>query len=504
MTGLDMKPLISIVSPVYKAEECIAELCSRIKNQVETITANFEVILVDDRSPDKSWEKILIESGKDNRIRGIRLSKNFGQHRSITAGIDIAQGDWVVVMDCDLQDPPEGIPELYKKAKEGYEMVTAYFEERAESSYRQKVSKGFWNILSSLAGLKFDYRIGNFRIMSRKVVLSFRQYREQLRLLGGITNLMGFTSTTLALKREARFAGESSYDFIKLLSVSFDIIMAYSDKPLKVSMIVGALISIMSLLSGSIIFFLAVLNVITVPGWASVMISIYFMSGVIIANLGIVGYYIGKIFEEAKKRPLYIIESDTDYQRMNRSECFLETKYKPGVIWITGLSASGKTTLAKKIVETLRNCQQNIVYLDGDELRSIFSALQSLNLEYGREARKELALQYGQLCKKISEQGMVVVIATISLFKEVHQWNRENIQNYFEVYLKVPVEVLRQRDPKGIYRKFDTGELENVAGLDLAIDEPENPDLVFEYDESKNVEDMIDIFLNKFNNRNSH
>ena len=174
-------PLISIVSPVFKSEECVQELCRRLKLAIKPITEDFEIILVEDRGPDDSWSIIEKETKKDTRIKGIRLARNFGQHRAITAGLDIATGDWVVVMDSDLQDPPEEIPRLYSKACEGYEIVIAEFVERKQSKVRQKLSTFFWNGLSWLSEIPFDYRVGNFRIMSQKVVANFRTYREQLR-----------------------------------------------------------------------------------------------------------------------------------------------------------------------------------------------------------------------------------------------------------------------------------------------------------------------------------
>ena len=172
-----LAPHISIVSPVYCADSCIKELCQRLKLAIAPITDNFEVILVDDRSSDNSWAVIQDVAKKDSRIRGIRLAKNFGQHRAITTGLDYSRGDWVVVMDCDLQDPPEAIPQLYAKACEGNEIVLAQFDVRANSSLRQKLSQSFWLGLSWLVGIKFDHKIGNFRIMSRRVVENFCSYR---------------------------------------------------------------------------------------------------------------------------------------------------------------------------------------------------------------------------------------------------------------------------------------------------------------------------------------
>ena len=304
-------PFISVVSPVYRAEGCVSELCRRLKMVLSTITEDYEILLVEDRSPDGSWAAIVREAAADERVRGIRLARNFGQHRAITAGLDLADGDWTIVMDCDLQDPPEEISRLLHKAEEGYDIVVARFDERPESGRRQMLSKFFWGGLSWLAGIPFDYRIGNFRVMSKRVVANFRRYREQLRLLGGITSLMGFATTSISVKRDARYAGATSYTFSKLIGIAVDIAIAYSDRPLKISIVVGLVLSVVSVGVGAAIFALWLASIIAVPGWASVMVSLYLIGGLIIANLGVIGLYVGKSFEEAKQRPLYIVETTT-------------------------------------------------------------------------------------------------------------------------------------------------------------------------------------------------
>jgi dolichol-phosphate mannosyltransferase len=483
-------PHVSVVIPVYRAEACIGELCDRLKSTIGSITEDFEIILVDDRSPDNSWAAIQNDSRKDSRVRGIRLSTNFGQHRAITAGLDMADGDWVVVMDCDLQDPPEGIAQLYAKAREGYEIVVAQFEQRAETRLRRNVSRIFWAGLSWLAGFPFDYQVGNFRIMSRRVVTSFRGYREQLRLLGGITALMGFTTASVPLKRDKRFAGTSSYTFKKLLAVSVDVVMAYSLKPLKILVTFGLWTSGLSFLVGIALFLLGISGAIDVPGWVSVMVSLYLIGGFVIANLGIVGYYIGKTFDEAKRRPLYVIENTTFDSPLAQTKS--RRKETGRVLWITGLSGAGKSSLAHEMVARLRAAGEEVVMLDGDELRDAFGAVAENEQSHGREGRMALAMRYAQLCRLITTQGLTVVIATVSLFREVHLWNRANLPCYFEVYLKVPVEELRRRDPKGIYRRFDNGELTNVPGLDLQIDEPVEADCVIDFVPERTVSALAD------------
>lgn len=171
------------------------------------------------------------------------------------------------------------------------------------------------------------------------------------------------------------------------------------------------------------------------------------------------------------------------------------------VIWITGLSGAGKSTLAYEIASRLRTNGRSVVFLDGDDLREVFGAT-SNESDHGRERRLSLAMQYAHLCRIISAQGVLVVIATISMFREVHAWNRANLHGYFEVYLKVPIEELRRRDPKGIYRRFDSGELNNVAGLDLPIDEPEEANLVVEFEPQRAVSELAENLLNLLRTRN--
>lgn len=172
-----------------------------------------------------------------------------------------------------------------------------------------------------------------------------------------------------------------------------------------------------------------------------------------------------------------------------------------GVVWITGLSGAGKSTLANEMVSRLRARGQNIVALDGDELREVFGAVAANAQNHGREGRLALAMQYAHLCRVISSQGVTVVISTISLFREVHVWNRENLPGYFEVYLKVPMEELRRRDSKGIYRRFDAGELNNVAGLDLPIDEPDAADWVVEFSVGRHSTVVADELMTIFETR---
>jgi glycosyltransferase involved in cell wall biosynthesis len=305
------QPLISVVIPVYKAENCLDELYLRLKAALESISPDFEIVLVEDCGGDNSWQVIERLAAADPRVRGIQFSRNFGQHYGITAGLDHCHGDWVVVMDCDLQDRPEEIPRLYAKAQEGYDIVLARRGLRKDPLLKRITSWLFYKIFSYLADIEYDGESGNFRIMSRKVVVNFRRMREQLRFFGGLVEWMGFSSSSIEVAHAERFEGKSTYTFAKLWKLASETIIAYSDKPLRLAVRLGFLMAFFSFFYGAYILGHALLYGSPIPGWNSLIVSLYFIGGIIIAILGILGIYLGKTFDESKKRPLYIIKRAT-------------------------------------------------------------------------------------------------------------------------------------------------------------------------------------------------
>lgn len=302
---------ISIVIPVYNAEACLYELCRRINKSLSSLTANFEIIFIEDGGKDKSWEIITELAKSDKRIKGIQLSRNFGQHYAITAGLDHCDGNWAVVMDCDLQDQPEEISRLYSKAKEGYDVVLAVRKKRKDNFIKCFASFIFYKFFSYLSDINYDWRVGNFRIISRKVVQNFLQVRERLRFFGGVVDWMGFSTANIEVEHAPRFKGKSTYSLKKLLTLAMDTIIAYSDKPLKLTVYLGFLMAVSSFFIGCNFLFRALRHSSSVAGWNSLIISLYFIGGVIIFILGIIGIYLGKTFDETKKRPLYIIKNFT-------------------------------------------------------------------------------------------------------------------------------------------------------------------------------------------------
>jgi len=295
---------ISIVIPVYKAENYLIELYSRLTAALAAITHKYEIIMIDDCSDDNSWETIVNLAKSDSRVKGYKFSRNFGQHYGLTAGLDHCDGDWVVVMDCDLQDQPEDIIRLYQKAQEGYDVVVAKRNKRSESALKQMMSWSFYKIFSYFLDYRYDGSIGNFRIMSKKVVKSCREMRENLRLFGALVDWMGFSTTSIEVKQAKRLQGSSTYTFRKKYKLASDAIIAYSDKPLRLSVKLGYFISLLAIIYGMYIYKHSTFE-------NNVIVSIYFIGGLIIANLGIIGIYLGKTFDETKKRPLYIIDKST-------------------------------------------------------------------------------------------------------------------------------------------------------------------------------------------------
>lgn len=302
---------ISIVVPVYKAEDCLIELYNRLVLVCKSLELNYEIILINDNSPDKSWEVTQALAAKDSGVKGVLLTRNFGQHQAITAGLDICDGDWVVVMDCDLEDSPEDISKLYKKAMEGHSVVRAIRQNRQHSFLKTIVSHIFYKVFRLFSGLDYDGRSANFRIMEKSVVLNLRQYREGLRFFGALSLIAGHTGIGIEVEHGKRHAGKSSYNFYSLCRLALETILAYSNRPLYFMIITGFSMSSISFIYGGYVLWQAIFNRIVIQGWASLIIALSFSTGVILLSCGVLGLYIGKIYDEVKKRPLYLIGEKT-------------------------------------------------------------------------------------------------------------------------------------------------------------------------------------------------
>ncbi|MEL7369571.1 MAG: glycosyltransferase family 2 protein [Myxococcota bacterium] len=302
---------ISVVVPVYRGAECIDELFRRLVDTLEPINPNFEIVLVEDRGPDDSWARIEGLAREDARVRGLQLSRNFGQHPAISAGLQASRGDWVVVMDCDLQDQPEEIAKLYDKAQQGFDVVLARRAVRKDRWTKKMTSVIFYKTFNYLTDLNYDGSVANFSIVSRTVVNQLCDMNEQVRFYGGFLTWMGFDRAYVDVEHAPRFAGESSYTLTKLFRMAIPIILAYSNKPLRLCISLGLGIAGLAFLGAIGIVIQALFFSSPVMGWASLIVSIYFSTGVIIAVLGVLGLYVDRIFTEAKARPIYIVQRST-------------------------------------------------------------------------------------------------------------------------------------------------------------------------------------------------
>ena len=298
---------ISVVIPVYGCKAALPELYRRLTESLSQITDKYEIILVDDNCPQNSWEEIVKICQKDEKVKGFHLSRNFGQIRAITAGLDKSKGDWIVVMDCDLQDRPEAIVELYQKAQEGYDVVFARRTERVDTAVTKFLSKTFYKVYDYFTDGAFDSSICNFSISKRKVINSYCSMRGHNRAFTMFIRWLGFKETAIDLKADARFEGTSSYNLKRKLKMAFEIITSQSNKPLFFSVHAGFLIALCSFLYIVYLMIRALVVGDVLSGWTTIVASIYLMGGLLLIAIGVVGIYIGNIFEEAKNRPLYVI-----------------------------------------------------------------------------------------------------------------------------------------------------------------------------------------------------
>jgi dolichol-phosphate mannosyltransferase len=304
--NLMSNPHISIVSPVYGCKTCLFELYLRLKETVEKITHEFEIIFVDDASPDGAWETIIELANKDKRVRGISLSRNFGQHYAITAGLEYCSGDWIVVMDCDLQDKPEEIPKLYEETKKHFDVVFGRRVERQDTIFKKLFSKFFYRLFDFFTDNISDNTVSNFGIYSHIVIENYLRFTEKTRLFPLLIKWQGFKIGYIDIEHAKRISSESSYNFIKLVNLALNIIISHTNKPLRISIKVGFLMSFFSVLY--LVYLISRKFYLDIPlGWTSIMVSIFFIGGLILANLGLIGLYIGKIYDETKDRPLYIV-----------------------------------------------------------------------------------------------------------------------------------------------------------------------------------------------------
>ena len=305
-------PCVSIVSPVYRGEKMISELVHRNVESVSTITEDYEIILVNDASPDNSWNEIVKQCKQNPKVKGINLSRNFGQHYAITAGLQYAKGDWVVVMDCDLQDRPEEIPNLYRKAMEGYDIVYARRAVRKDGFLKKQSSKWFYKVFNWLSGMETDSSVANFGIYRYCVIEEFNKMPEKTRFFPSLVKYLGFKDTAIDVEHAGRAEGKSSYNLNKLLKLSFDVIISNSNKPLRMSVGLGFVMAMVSFLLALYNLIAKWVGIIKVEGYTTTVFSIWFVGGLLLFVMGILGLYIGKIFDQVKGRQMFIVKDEVN------------------------------------------------------------------------------------------------------------------------------------------------------------------------------------------------
>lgn len=283
-------------------------LLERIDKILAPITENYEVILVNDCSPDDTWQEIKKYAAKDKRVVGLNLSKNYGEHYAISAGLKYAKGEWVVVMDCDLQNRPEDIPALYAKAQEGWDVVHARRVHKQFGFWKKLSSTLFHAVYDWMSGHKSDDTIAEFGIYSAKVVAEYNKLKEVSRSFNFLIEFLGFRVTTVDVQHDARADEEgSSYTLKKLLTLAFNSIIADSNKPLRMAVSLGFVMSLVSLLMALYNVIAYFFDLAIVRGYTTTIFSIWFATGLLLFMMGILGLYIGKIFDQVKERPIFIV-----------------------------------------------------------------------------------------------------------------------------------------------------------------------------------------------------
>jgi dolichol-phosphate mannosyltransferase len=299
------RPHISVVVPVYNEQENLPELERRLTRALTPY--EYDVLFVDDGSHDATLSLLLAFHKANPRLKTLSFSRNFGHQVAISAGIDHAQGEAVILMDGDLQDPPEVLPRFIDKWREGFEVVYAVRRRRKEGLLKRMAYAAFYRILRKVSYLNIPLDSGDFCLMDRKVVDVLKALPERTRFVRGLRTWAGYRQTGLEYDRDKRFAGSPKYTLGKLLTLAYDGIVAFSDLPLRVAIYLGLGSAVAAFLGGLLVVYEKVTNNVPVVGWTSTIVTLLFLGGMILTTLGIIGEYISRIYEEVKHRPLYII-----------------------------------------------------------------------------------------------------------------------------------------------------------------------------------------------------
>jgi len=304
-----------VIVPAFNEEPVIEETYKRLKKVMDGIGEPYELIFVNDGSSDRTGEILERIHHTDPHLKAIHFSRNFGHEAATTAGLDHASGQCIIIIDADLQDPPEIIPEMIEKWKQGYEIVYGKRKQRkGESTLKKTTSALFYRFLQRMTEIDIPADVGDFRLIDRKVCNALKHMREKNRYMRGIISWVGFRQTAIEFVREERWAGETKYNLKKLLRLAWDAITAFSYKPLKIATYLGFALSGISFIYLLVVICEKLFTQKTVPGWASIMVINLFFNGIVLIMLGLLGEYIGRIFEETKNRPLYIIHKAQGFE----------------------------------------------------------------------------------------------------------------------------------------------------------------------------------------------
>jgi dolichol-phosphate mannosyltransferase len=303
-------PDISVVVPVFNEREGLPELYRRLGGVMSSLGVSHELILVNDGSSDGSWDVIRSLALADGRVKGISLSRNFGHQLAITAGLHAASGDAVVVMDADLQDPPEVISELYARFREGYDVVYAQRRVReGETLWKRTTASAFYRLMGKMTALEMPVDTGDFRLVSRRVADHLRSLREHNPFVRGLVTWVGYRQTGVLYDRDARYRGETKFSTAKMMRFAFDGITSFSSRPLRFASLTGAFFAILSLaLMLALVIYRLSGGPNLVPGWTSLIVSVLLLGGLNLIAIGLLGEYIGRIYDQVKGRPLYLVQ----------------------------------------------------------------------------------------------------------------------------------------------------------------------------------------------------
>lgn len=302
------KPVYSFLIPVYNEEQTLPELHRRMCALLEQLDGGAEVILVDDGSRDDSYRIMTELNSQDPRFKILRFSRNFGHQIAITAGMDHASGQAVIIMDADLQDPPEVVLEMIKRWREGCDIVYGVREERAgETFVKRWTATAFYRLLRKLTDLDIPVDVGDFRLVDRKALDAFNRMREHSRYVRGMFSWIGYEQCGVTYHRSERFAGQTKYPLAKMMKLAMDGILGFSTVPLRLGLYAGLIVAGLSFVVGIWAAVLKLMGVHTIPGWASLLTVVTFLGGVQLMLVGLLGEYVSRIYEEVRARPLYLV-----------------------------------------------------------------------------------------------------------------------------------------------------------------------------------------------------